>query len=246
MIKRIAPDVEVIDITHGIRPQQVLEGALVLANTLPYMPAGVHVAVVDPEVGGERKALALEGDGRFYVGPDNGLLLVAAERLGGVAAAVSIENPRYMLHPVSHTFHGRDVFSPVAAHLALGVSLDEFGPSLDAGALRRLDLPQADVGPAGIRATVLYVDRYGNVQLNATGDELAQAGVVLGSRVEIEVGFESYFAAAAATFADARPGDILVYEDSYRNLALAIRGGNAADMLSTRPGQDVTIRPARP
>ncbi len=121
MIKRIAPEVEVIDITHGIAPQDVLQGALVLANTLPYMPAGVHVAVVDPGVGGDRKAVVLRGDDRLYVGPDNGLLLVAAEKLGGVEEAVEIANDEYLVHPVSRTFHGRDVFSPVAAHLARGV-----------------------------------------------------------------------------------------------------------------------------
>ena len=242
MIKRIAPDVEVIDITHGIAPQQVLQGALVLANTLPYMPAGVHVAVVDPEVGGERKALALRGGGRCYVGPDNGLLLLAAEKLGGLDEAVAIENADYMLHPVSRTFHGRDVFSPVAAHLALGVPLHELGPPVELGRLRRLDVPKPDVGRSRLRATVLYVDRYGNVPLNATSEELEQAGIVPGSRVEIEVGFESYFAVAARTFADVRPGDILLYEDAYRNVALAINGGNAADMLSATPGEELRIR----
>ena len=135
MIKRIAPDVEVIDITHGIPPQHVLQGALVLANTLPYMPAGVHVAIVDPGVGSERKPIALRGqDERVYVGPDNGLLLVAAERLGGIAEAVEIAEPSYMLERISHTFHGRDIFSPAAAHLASGVELGMLGPALDPAA----------------------------------------------------------------------------------------------------------------
>ena len=127
VMKRIAPDCEVIDITHGIAPQAVLQGALTLANTLPYMPSGVHLAVVDPGVGTGRRALALRsGDGRFFVGPDNGLLLPAAERLGGIEAAHELTNPEYMLEPVSRTFHGRDVFSPAAAHLASGVDPDAF------------------------------------------------------------------------------------------------------------------------
>ena len=142
-MKRVAPDVEIIDITHGIAPQQVLQGALVLANTLPYMPLGVHVAVVDPGVGGDRKALVLRGqEGRLYVGPDNGLLLVAAERLGGVEEAVEIVESPYLLRPLSRTFHGRDIFSPVAAHLALGVPLSEFGPPVAVEELERLDVPQ--------------------------------------------------------------------------------------------------------
>jgi S-adenosylmethionine hydrolase len=239
---RIAPDANVIDITHGIAPQQVLQGALVLANTLPYMPAGVHVAVVDPGVGGERKAVALRGGDRVYVGPDNGLLLVAAEALGGTDEAVEIANGDYLLNPISATFHGRDVFAPAAAHLARGVPLAELGPPLDPAALARLDVPRPEVGSARIRVTVLYVDRYGNVQVNATVDDLERAGMHAGSRVEIDLGFESYYAMVASTFADVRTGDILLYEDSYRNVALAINGGNAGEMLGARPGHELRIR----
>jgi S-adenosylmethionine hydrolase len=232
----------VIDITHGIAPQQVLQGAVVLANTLPYMPAGVHLAVVDPGVGRDRKALVLRGPDRLYVGPDNGLLLIAADKLGGVEEAWEIANDEYLLHPVSRTFHGRDVFSPVAAHLACGVRPKDVGPALDVGELVRLDLPTAEVGSARIRVTVLYVDRYGNVQVNATADDLERAGMRPGARVEIDVGFESYFATVASTFADVRRGDILLYEDSYRNVAIAINGGNAAEMLAARPGEDLRVR----
>jgi len=245
VIKGIAPDVEVIDITHGIPPQHVLQGALVLANTLPYMPIGVHVAVVDPGVGGDRKPLALRGgDERLYVGPDNGLLLVAADRLGGIEEAVEISNEDYMLTPVSRTFHGRDVFSPAGAHLAAGVELRELGPALDPTILARLELPVAQIGTARIRATALYVDRFGNIQLNLTSKELEKVGIVPGTKVEIEVRFERYFAVAARTFAEVRTGDIVLYEDSYRNIGLAINQGNAARMFSLRVGQEVLLSPA--
>ena len=245
MIKRIAPEAEVIDITHGIAPQHVLQGALVLANTLPYMPVGIHVAVVDPGVGGDRKPLALRGaDGRFYVGPDNGLLLVAADRLGKVEEAVEIADERYMLTPVSKTFHGRDIFSPAAAHLAAGVSLADLGPTLDLGGLTRLEVPAPQIGSSRIRATALYVDRFGNIQLNLTSDQLEQVGIVPGTKVEIEVRFERYFAIAARTFAEVKPGDIVLYEDSYRNIALAINQGDAARMFSARVGQEVKLSPA--
>jgi S-adenosyl-L-methionine hydrolase (adenosine-forming) len=243
-MKRIAPDVEVLDITHGIAPQQVLQGSLVLANTLPYMPAGIHLAVVDPGVGGERKAVALAGDGRCFVGPDNGLLLVAAERLGGIEKAVEIQNASYLLEPVSRTFHGRDIFAPTAAHLARGVALDELGPELPVDELARIDIPEPEVGKTRIRATVLYIDRYGNVQLNATSDHVESVGLVPGTSVEIDIGFESYFATVGTTFADVRAGDILLYEDAYRNVAIAINGGNAAEMLSARPGEEIRISPA--
>jgi S-adenosyl-L-methionine hydrolase (adenosine-forming) len=235
----------VIDITHGILPQHVLQGALVLANTLPYMPVGVHVAIVDPGVGGERKPVALRGgDGRLYVGPDNGLLAVAADALGGVERAVELTEEKYMLTPVSRTFHGRDVFSPTAAHLAAGVALDELGPPVDPAALVRLELPVAQVGQTRIRATALYVDRFGNIQLNLTSKDLERVGIVPGTKVEIEIRFERYFAVAARTFADVRLGDIVLYEDAYRNIALAINSGDAAHMFSARVGQEVLLSPA--
>jgi S-adenosyl-L-methionine hydrolase (adenosine-forming) len=235
----------VIDITHGISPQHVLQGALVLANTLPYMPSGVHVAVVDPGVGGERKPLALRGgDGRLYVGPDNGLLLVAADRLGGIEEAVEIANEDYMLTPVSRTFHGRDIFSPAGAHLATGVELDELGPALDRAGLARLELPVAQIGTARIRASALYIDRFGNIQLNLTSKDLEKVGILPGTKVEVEVRFERYFAVAARTFAEVRTGDIVLYEDSYQNIALAINQGNAARMFSLRVGQEVRLSPA--
>ena len=234
-----------IDITHGIQPQHVLQGALVLAKTLPYMPPGVHVAVVDPGVGSDRKPVALRGsEGRFYVGPDNGLLLVAADRLGGIEQAVEITNEEHMLTPVSRTFHGRDIFSPAAAHLALGVELSDLGQSLDPQQLRRLEVPEPQVGSSRIRATALYVDRFGNIQLNLTSGDLEQVGIVPGAKVELEVRFERYFAIAARTFTEVRPGDVVVYEDAYRAIALAINQGDAAHMLSARVGEEVLLWPA--
>jgi len=247
VIKRIAPDADILDITHGIEPQQVLQGALVLANTLPYMPEGVHLAVVDPGVGTSRKALALRsGDGRLYVGPDNGLLVPAAERLGGLDGAWAIENTAYRLEPVSRTFHGRDVFAPAAAHLARGLDPAELGPALDAASLVRLDVPEPVARDGFIRAHVVIVDRFGNVQLNLTTEHLSRAGIEPGTQVEIEIGLQRFYACAATTFADVRRGDIVLYEDAYGNIALAINVGDAAEMLAARPGDtvDVTVRPS--
>jgi hypothetical protein len=242
VMKRIAPDVEIIDITHGIAPQAVLQGALTLANTLPFMPQGVHLAVVDPGVGGARRALALrDGEGRVHVGPDNGLLIPAAEKMGGIVDAHELTNPEYALESVSRTFHGRDLFSPAAAHLALGVPLAELGPPIDPDALARLDLPQPEIGATRIHCTVLSIDRFGNVQLNLDRSHLEQVDLAPGTRIELQVGTERYYAVAARTFADARPGDIILYEDAYRNVAIAISGGNAAAMLTVTEGQDVRI-----
>ena len=242
VMKRIAPDVEIIDITHGIAPQAVLQGALTLANTLPFMPEGVHLAVVDPGVGGSRRALALrDGQGRIHVGPDNGLLIPAAERMGGIAEAHELTNPEYALESVSRTFHGRDLFSPAAAHLALGVPLSELGPPIAPDALARLDVPQPEIGSSRIHCTVLSIDRFGNVQLNLDRSHLEEAGIVPGTRVELQVGPERYYAVAARTFGDARPGDMILYEDAHRHVSIAISGGNAAAMLGIKEGRDVRI-----
>ena len=242
VIKQIAPEAEIIDITHGIPPQHVLQGALVLANTLPYMPHGVHLAVVDPGVGGARRPLALrDAEGRLYVGPDNGLLVPAAERSGGIADARELANPEYALPSVSRTFHGRDLFAPAAAHLVNGVPLEQLGPPLDPDALVRLDLPEPEAGNGRVRATVLYVDRYGNMQLNLNREHLEQVDVVPGTRVELEFAGERYYAIAARTFGDARKGDIILYEDAYRNIAVAVNGGNASELFGVAAGQDVRI-----
>jgi hypothetical protein len=206
------------------------------------MPQGVHLAVVDPGVGGARRALALrDGEGRVHVGPDNGLLIPAAEKMGGIVDAHELTNPEYALESVSRTFHGRDLFSPAAAHLALGVPLAELGPPIDPDALARLDLPQPEIGATRIHCTVLSIDRFGNVQLNLDRSHLEQVDLAPGTRIELQVGTERYYAVAARTFADARPGDIILYEDAYRNVAIAISGGNAAAMLTVTEGQDVRI-----
>ena len=242
VMKRIAPDVEVVDVTHGIAPQSVLQGALVLANTVPYLPEGVHLAVVDPGVGSNRKALALQVDERFFVGPDNGLLIPAAERLGGIAAAHEITNREYALEPVSATFHGRDVFAPAAAHLANGVELAELGPAVEAGSLVRLELPKPQISERRIRARCLYVDRFGNMQLNLNHTDLEQCGLEPGDKVEVEYAGDLYYATVARTFADARGGEIILYEDAYQNVALAISGGNAAETFHVAAGAELRIR----
>ena len=247
VIAGIAPDARLIDITHGIRPGHVLQAALVLANVLPYMPAGVHLAVVDPGVGGSRRAIALrDADGRLHIGPDNGLLLIAAERFGGVAEAHELANADYSLQPVSRTFHGRDLFAPAAAHLAAGVALDALGPPLDPDSLVRLDLPQPEIGQSRIRATALAVDRFGNIALNLTREQLDRAELAPGTRVEILCRGDRYYAVFARTFADAARGELILYEDSYRNVAVAVSRGSAAQLLRAQEGTELLLDFGRP
>jgi S-adenosyl-L-methionine hydrolase (adenosine-forming) len=244
VIRSIDPDVQIVDITHGIRRYAVRQGAIVLRNTLPYMPVGVHVAVVDPQVGTERRAVALRtADGRILVGPDNGLLSLAWERCGGVEMAVDVTRSPHRLEPVSATFHGRDIFAPVAARLAAGAELADAGDPLEPEALAAVDLPAPRHEDGGIVAHALVMDRFGNAGLNVDHDDLAGSGITLGGAVELEVGGERYLATYAQTFADVKPGELLVYQDAYRTLAVAINRGDAAATLALRPDVEVRLRP---
>jgi S-adenosyl-L-methionine hydrolase (adenosine-forming) len=242
VIATIAPDARVVDVTHGIRPGHVLQGAVVLANTVPYMPAGVHLAVVDPGVGSSRRPLALrDREGRLYVGPDNGLLLPAAESFGGVAEVHELANAEFSLQPVSRTFHGRDLFAPAAAHLAAGVALEELGPPLDPDELVRLELPQAEVGQNRIRAVALVVDRFGNVALNLRREHVEHAELAPGTRVELTCHGERFYAVFARTFGDAPRGSLILYDDSYGSLALAVSRGSAAQLLRVEEGAEILL-----
>jgi S-adenosylmethionine hydrolase len=241
VILRIAPEARVIDVTHGIPPQAILQGAIVLRNTTPYMPVGVHLAVVDPDVGGERRAVALQtADGRTFVGPDNGLLMLAADQLG-VAAAHELVDERYRLPDVSRTFHARDIFAPAAAHLAVGVPISELGPSVDPETLVRVDSPDPDVRRSQISATVVGIDRFGNIATNLLAHHLAALGISTGDRVEVRISFDRYYASVVGTFADAAPGELIVYEDSYGLVTLAISRGNAARLTGARLGDELRL-----
>ena len=244
VIRGIAPDVPLVDLTHGITRYGVREGAIVLRNSLPYVPAGVHVAIVDPQVGTERRGIAARtADGRILVGPDNGLLSPAWERFGGVVEAVDISRSPHRLEPVSATFHGRDIFAPVAAHLAAGEELAEAGQHIEPDELQVLSLPRPEVREGEVRAHVLLVDRFGNASLDVGHADLAGSGLALGRDVEIAVGGERFIATFAQTFADVRPGHVILYEDAYRSLAIAVNRGDAASALRLAPDADVTLRP---
>lgn len=244
VIRLISPETPIVDITHGIARYDVRRGALVLRNTLPYMPVGVHVAVVDPQVGSERRALVLRcRDGRLLVGPDNGLLSLAWEGSGGVGLAVDVTRSPHRLEPVSATFHGRDLFAPVAARLASGSEPAEAGEPIDPGTLVRVELPQPHLEDGTLVAHALTVDRFGNVGLNVSHDDLAGTGISMGRTLEIESGGERYLAAYVVTFADVKPGELIVYEDAYKMLAVAINRGDAAGTLALPPDSEVHLRP---
>lgn len=242
VIARIAPRARILDITHGVARHDVRSGALILRRAVPFMPAGVHLAVVDPQVGGRRRALALRcaAQDRLLVGPDNGLLAPLAERLGGVLQAVDIGRSPLRLEPLSASFHGRDVFAPVAAHLASGTPLADCGEPLDPAQLVALELPQARVEQDSIVAHVLTVDHYGNVALDVEHDELAASGLRLGRKVAVN----GRPALHAATFSDVPAGGLVLYEDGYGVLSVAVNRGSALHALGLELDAEVRIEPA--
>ena len=247
VIARIAPGTTVVDLTHGIPRHDVRQGAAVLANALPYAPAGVHLAVVDPGVGSTRKAVAIRvADAeRVLVGPDNGLLSLACERLGGAVEAVDVSLSPARLEPISATFHGRDIFAPVAARVALGDRLAELGEPVDPASLVQLERREPLIDPGRrIAASVAYVDRFGNAALELTERQALDTGLKLGHRVWVEAGGVTLDAVYAVTFGDVPSDQLLLYRDSYGNLALAVNRGSAVERLGLAAGDRVVLRPA--
>jgi S-adenosylmethionine hydrolase len=246
VIARISPASALIDLTHGIERHSVRHGAVVLANSVPFAPPGVHLAIVDPEVGSNRRAVAVRTtEDRILVGPDNGLLSPALRRFGGARDAVDISDSPFRFEPMSATFHGRDLFAPVAARLASGSRLEEAGEPFEPGTLATLDLPTALIQPDRLVAHVVYVDRFGNAILDAGPAEVEGGPLKLGDAVQVKVGrrkaAEAHF---GRTFADVEEDELLLYEDSTRSLALAVNRGNAAERLNLKPDAEVVLKPA--
>jgi S-adenosylmethionine hydrolase len=244
----IAPDALIVDISHEVEKFNVRHGALLLWCALPFLPIGSHMAVVDPGVGTDRRPIALETErGDYLVGPDNGLLLPGAERLGGVTRCHAIDNAQYRLPVLSSTFHGRDLFAPAAAHLALGVPLEHIGPEIDPRHLRTLDWPPVGVSDGRLETAVIYRDTFGNAKLAGLTADLVDAlgplahGDVL--RVAVGDGRRSRQEEVvwAQTFGDVGVGERLLYEDSYGRLCLAQNQGSVTASMGLEDGTPVTI-----
>lgn len=245
VIARISPDARVIDLTHGIPPQDVLRGAVVLAGCAPYLPEeAVILAVVDPGVGTERRAVAVRAaSGRHLVGPDNGLLAPLWRVLGGAVAAVEIASAEIVLEPRSHTFHGRDMFSPAAAHLAAGLDLGRLGPAIDPASLVSLELPAARVEEGVVHAAVIGRDRFGNLALSARQPDLESAGLGTAERLRLGAGDASWELRRVRAFGEAGASALVVLTDSLGWLAVAVNGGSAADALAIE-GREITLQAA--
>jgi S-adenosyl-L-methionine hydrolase (adenosine-forming) len=269
VIAKRAPSARVIDLTHSIPRHDVRAGALVLRSTLAYTPAQVHLAVVDPEVGAlginARRAIALRSAaGPLLVGPDNGLLMLAAEWLGGAIEAFDIGHSPERLEPVSATFHGRDIFAPVAAALADGAPLAGLGEPLAVEELCGLELSVAQPLDGALLTHVLRCDHFGNLILDASHEQLLTAGMRLGEALTVEVAGnggagragaqrgvagsggagEVHPARYASTFADVAPGELLLYEDAQLMVALAVNRGSAATLLAVQRDSELLVRRA--
>ncbi len=242
VIARVSPESRVIDLTHGVPAQDVLRGAILLAQSMLYMPEdAVFLGVVDPGVGTARRPVAVRDEAGFLtVGPDNGLLSLSW--VGGPAEAVEIASPDAVLLPISPTFHGRDVFAPAAAHLARGARLEDLGPAIDPRTLFLLEVPALDVGETWVRGRVAAVDRFGNLQLSIHQSDLVDLGMQELSSLLVSAGARDMELRRVVTFGELQPGEDGIVVDSSGALALVRNGESAAEALQLAPGDDVLLR----
>ncbi len=242
VLATLAPESRVIDVTHSIGRGDVRSGALSLVRAIPYLPEGLCLAVVDPGVGTDRRAVAVETDWGVFVGPDNGLLSPAVAHVGGAQRAVSIENPEARLPFASATFHGRDVFAPAAALLAAGeASLDELGPSVPVDSLLPMILPLAEIEDSAIKARAWWIDRFGNVQVNVGPDDLMGIGLTPGATVVVRIGPNRHDIPWVSTYGDVARGQLALLVDSAGLLSLAVAEGDAAELLGLSIDREVVF-----
>jgi S-adenosylmethionine hydrolase len=240
VMARVAPEARVLDLAHEIRRGDVLAGAVALASVVPYAPPeAIYLAVVDPEVGTDRRAVALGAGGASLVGPDNGVLSLAADSLGGIDRAVAIDPDRVASGPVSATFHGRDVFAPAAAMLASGAALADLGAEIDPASVKRVAIEDPEVGAGRVDTVVLGVDRFGNLRLAARPEHLGRAGLT--EPLSVVAAGRALPIRLVRTFADLGPDELGLLEDSGGWLAVVRNGSGAAEALGIEPYDRVTL-----
>jgi len=242
VIAQIAPHVQIIDVTHQITPQDVEQGATSLAAAIGYLPVAVNLALVDPmQVGASRGVVVETTDGSVLVGPDNGLLSHAWDERGGVRRAFEIVNPSLWRESVHKTFRGRDMFAPVAAHIAAGADVAEVGPAVEAESLVVLAARGVVVDDDHVHAEVSLVDHFGNVSLNVDRSDLEAAGIIFGDLVELRCGGRTLEVPFTATYGDVPRGRLTLCEDSFRAVMLAVNAGHASRELRVSRGEPVVI-----
>lgn len=247
VIARIAPSVRVLDVTHGIARGDLHGGALALTRAVQFMPDGVFLAVVDPGVGTDRRAIAARTPVGYFVGPDNGLLAPAVAMVGGADLFVSLEDERFRLPSQGATFHGRDVFGPAAAVLAGDqAEITDLGPVLDPDSISPLLIPLAEPGPNdSIKGAALWIDRFGNIQFNISPEDLTGIGLSPGDDVLVGVSMQNYRITWGVSYGSVEEGEAVVHVDSHGQIALAVRGGRADDDFPISVGDPVSFASPR-
>ncbi|MYD40632.1 MAG: SAM-dependent chlorinase/fluorinase [Acidimicrobiia bacterium] len=248
VMARIAPESRVIDVNHRIPAGNVRAGALSLLRAVQYLPPGVVLAVVDPGVGTDRRALAVETGEIVFVGPDNGLLSPAVAMVGGARRMVALENADYRLPSVGQTFWGRDVFAPAAAALAAGeADLSELGPPVGPEEVTPLLLPLPESSAGRVSGEAWWVDTFGNVQTNIAPHDLQAADLEDCPELSVRIGASAYRIPVARAYAEVGRGELLIHVDSAGLMALAMRDGRACDRLSVSERMSVVMeRPPDP
>lgn len=241
VVAQIAPHVRIIDVCHLITPQDVEQGATQFAGAMPYLPVGIHLAVVDPQAVHARGVVVRTGDGSLLVGPDNGLLSLAWDARGGVEEVVEVANRDLWLTDVHATFRGRDIYAPVAGHLAAGRSLSDVGPSVDAAALARIAVHEPVVDDDHVHAEIRAVDHFGNASLNIARSDLEAAGITLGDVVEVRCNGRTLSVPFTPTFGEVAPGRLTLCEDSFHAVQLAVNAGRASQELRVNRGDPIVI-----
>jgi S-adenosylmethionine hydrolase len=242
VIARIAPHVRIIDVCHQVRPQDVTVAGEMLAEAWPYLPVGIHLALVDPFTATHARGIAvLCRDGSVVVAPDNGLAGRAWAAAGGVAEAYELAEPALWAATPSRSFRGRDVFAPVAAHLARGVPLADVGPRLDPASLQDSAPPQPRVHGDHVHADIRMVDHFGNLALNLRRSDLEAAGIQLGDLVELRCGGRTWEVPFSLTFGDVPAGRTVICEDSFRAITIAVNGSRADRTLRAGSGDPVVL-----
>lgn len=243
VIARIAPSTRILDITHGIGQGDIHGGAMALTRAVQYMPDGVFLAVVDPGVGTDRRAIAARTPVGYFVGPDNGLLAPAVAMVGGADLIISLEEPQFQLPAKGGTFAGRDIFGPAAAVLASDqAEIEDLGPVLDPGSIKPLLIPLAE--PAGngtVRGSVLWIDTFGNIQFNVSPEDLGALKIKEGDDVLVSFNMEEFRVVWGLTYGDVEEGEAIIHTDSYGQIAIAVRGGRADEDFSFGVGDTVVL-----
>jgi S-adenosylmethionine hydrolase len=237
VIWQIAPEIQIADISHDISPQNVLEGAIAWGRTVPYFPDGsVHIGVIDPGVGTARRPIAARLGSHYFVLPDNGLisiLLERAEKKDQPIEFVHLDNPKFWLPEISNVFHGRDIFSPVGAHLAMGIQLKELGSPIKNPV--RLNIPRPKRSPGGVVGEVISIDNFGNLATNIMQSDLDGLGLVTVHVAGIEID------GLVNTFGERQPGELIALYGTRADLLISVVNGNAAQYLKVNVGDSIEV-----